>query len=123
RRTRTEARRSRRARRADSARRRSPRAPASSPGGHLSFDASRVLLELERVGRELDDPLLSMERIFSPHVDVSAGEFDHVVTGSSVSTKAQRGHRPRVDDEEILEAPGVGDVLVPGEDEVDTRAL
>src|SRR4029079_11549407 len=41
---------------------------------------------------------------------------------SRVSPKAQRGNRARVDDEEVLEPPGIRHVLVSGEDEMDARA-
>src|SRR5207244_9259970 len=67
------------------------------------------------------DLLLPVEGVLPPHVDMCAGELDHVVTGPCLSPQPQRRHRAGVDDEEILEAPGIGDVLVPGEDEVHAR--
>src|SRR5207245_4198300 len=72
---------------------------------------------------ELDDLLLAVERVLAPNVDVAAGELDHVVTGPCLAAQAQRGDRARVDDEQILEPPGVRHVLVPGEDEVHARPL
>ena len=49
--------------------------------------------------------------------------LDEVVTGPRVPPEAQRRDGPRVDDEEILEAPRVRHVLVTRQDEVDSRAL
>src|SRR5207342_3358216 len=63
-----------------------------------------------------------VERMLSPDVDVGAVELDDVVTGSSVTPQPQRRNGSRVDDEEILEPPRVGDVLVPRQDEVHVRS-
>ena len=79
---------------------------------HLPLDAARVLLVLVRVDGELDDPLLPVKRVTAPDVDVRAVDLDHVVTGARVPAQAQRGDRSRVDDEEVLEPPGVRHVLV-----------
>jgi hypothetical protein len=54
---------------------------------------------------------------------VRAGDLDQVVTGSRLAAEAEGRDGAGVDDEEILEAPGVRDVLVAREDEVDARAL
>ena len=89
---------------------------------HLGLDPAGVLLVLEGVGRELDDPLLAVERVPPPDIDMAAGDLDHVVTGPRVSPQPQRRNRPGVDDEEVLEPPGVRHVLVAGEDELDARA-
>ena len=43
---------------------------ASRPRRHLVLDPAGVLLVLERVERELDDPLLAVERVLAPDVDV-----------------------------------------------------
>ena len=56
---------------ARSAPRRSRRSP-SRARRHLGLDPAGVLLVLERVGRELDDPLLPVERMAAPDVDVAA---------------------------------------------------
>src|SRR5919197_4526621 len=95
----------------------------SSLGRHLALDARRVLLELERVGRELDDLLLAVERVLAPDGDMAAGELDDVVTGSRVAAEAERRDGAGVDDEQVLQPPRVWDVLVAGEDEVDPGAL
>ena len=50
-------------------------------------------------------------------------DLDHVVTGPRVAAQPQRRDRAGVDDEEVLEPPGVRHVLVAGEDEVDAGAL
>ena len=47
------------------------------------------------------------------------GDLDHVVTGAGIAAEPQRRDRAGVDDEQVLEPPGVRDVLVPGEHEVD----
>ena len=70
RRRRTAAPRAHRARPARSARRRSGRARAGSRRAHLVLDPRRVLLVRLRVGRELDDLLLPVERVATPDVDV-----------------------------------------------------
>ena len=85
---------------------------------HLGLDPAGVLLVLEGVGRELDDALLSVERMAAPDVDMAAGDLDHVVTGPRVPPQAQRRDRAGVDDEEVLEPPRVRDVLVTGENEL-----
>src|SRR4029079_1183315 len=90
---------------------------------HLVLDTSRVLLELERVCGELDDPLLVVVGGLPPDIHVPAFDLDQVVARSSVPPQAQRRHRARVDDEDVLQAPGIGNVLVAGENEVYPRAL
>src|SRR5579862_3903035 len=116
RRRRTATRRARRARPARSARRRSVRAHASRRA-HLVLDPGRVLLVRLRLGRELDDPLLFVERVLPPDVDMRPLDLDDVVTRASVAAESRRRDRASVDDEEVLEPPRVRDVLVPGEDE------
>src|SRR6185437_1809053 len=69
-----------RARPAHSARRRSGRSPARSCRAHLVLDPRRVFLVRLRVGRELDDPLLLVERIAAPDVHVRPVDLDDVVT-------------------------------------------
>src|SRR5439155_13588153 len=54
---------------------------------------------------------------------VRAGELDHVVTGPRVPAQAQGRHGSGVDDEEILQPPRVRHVLMPRENEIDTRTL
>src|SRR5947207_204086 len=66
---------------ARSALRRSTPAP-SSVRGHLALDPRRVLLERARLGRELDDLLLPVERVLPPDVHVVVGDLDQVVTGT-----------------------------------------
>src|SRR5919106_1839479 len=90
---------------------------------HLLLDPSRVLLELERVDRELDDPLLVVERVLAPDVDVALLDLDQVVAGPRMTPEAKRGNRARVDDEDVLQPPGVRHVLVSREHEVDARPL
>ena len=64
-----------------------------------------------------------MERVAPPDGDVRALELDDVVTGSRVPSQPQRRDRAGVDDEEILELPGVRHVLVAREHEMHLRAL
>src|SRR5256885_9313992 len=78
-----------------SSRRRHTRLQGDWSSDVCSSDLSRVLLELERVGCELDDLLLPVERVSAPHVDVRAGELDHVVTGARVAAEAKRRDRDR----------------------------
>ena len=111
-----------RARPRDSAPRRRSRQP-SPVRRHLPFDPSGVLLVRLRLRRELDDALLAVEWVLPPDVHVRPGDLDDVVTGSSVPSQAGRGNRAGVDDEEILEPPGVRHVLVAREDEIDAGAL
>src|SRR3954447_3726954 len=113
----------RRAPRGRSARRRRWREPSSRPRRDLVLDPRRVLLERPRLGRELDDPLLPVERVLAPDVDVALVDLDHVVTGARFAPEPHRGDRAGVDDEQVLQPPGVGHVLVAREDEVDARAL
>ena len=94
-----------------------------NPARHLAFDPRGVLLEGAGVGRELDDPLLPVERVLPPHVYVRPRHLDQVVTGTRLAAEARRRDGAGVDDEDVLEPPGVGDVLVAGEHEVDMRAL
>src|SRR3954463_15510834 len=90
---------------------------AGSPlGRDLPLDAPRVLLVLAGLEVELDDPLLPVERVPPPDVDVGAGDVDDVVTGPRVASEAQRRDGAGVHDEEALELPCVRHVLVPGED-------
>src|SRR5207237_3857169 len=78
---------------------------------------------LERADRELEDLRLAVERIPAPDVDMPARELDHVVTGPRLPAQAKRRDGAGVDDEEILELPGVRHVLVARENEVDAGAL
>ena len=55
--------------------------------------------------------------------DVVPVDLDDVVTGPRVSPEPQRRNRAGVDDEQVLEPPGVRHVLVAGEDEMDAGAL
>ena len=64
-----------------------------------------------------------MERIPPPHRSVVARDLDDVVTGSRVAAQAQSGNGPGVDDEQALQFPRVGHMLMTGEHEMDTRAL
>ena len=64
-----------------------------------------------------------VERVLPPDVDVGAVDLDDVVTGPSVTSQPRRRNRAGVDDEQVLEPPRVRHVLVPGEHEVDARAL
>src|SRR6266487_1214350 len=89
----------------------------------LALDARRVLLVGERVQRELDDLLLPVERVPPPDVDVRAGDLEHVVAGPRVAPQAKRRDGAGVDHEQVLEPPGVRDVLVPREDDVDPGTL
>ena len=88
---------------------------------HLVLDPRGVLLVLERLEVELDDPLLPVERVAPPDGDVRAVDLDDVVTGARVASEAERRDGAGVDDEEVLEPPRIRNVLVPGEDEVHTR--
>src|SRR5215218_7917728 len=90
---------------------------------HLVLDPRRVLLELQRLRRELDDPLLAVIGVLPPHVDVALLDLDQVVAGPRIASQAQRRDRARVYDEDVLEPPRVGDVLVSGKDEIDPRPL
>jgi hypothetical protein len=64
-----------------------------------------------------------VERVAPPDGDVRAGDLDDVVTGPRVAAEAERGDGAGVDDEQILELPGVRHVLVAREHEVDAGAL
>src|SRR4029077_1950901 len=99
------------------------RAFESSRRGHFALDSSGVFLEGPRLRRELDDPLLPVERVLAPDVHVVVGDLDQVVTGSRLAAQAMRGDRAGVDHEEVFEPPGVRNVLVAGEDDVHARAL
>src|SRR5581483_4137439 len=122
RRTRTAARRGRREPRRDSARRR--RSPGLSPRGrHLALDTRGVLLVRLRVRGELDDLLLTVERVLAPHVDVGSVDLDEVVAGTPVAPQTRGRDRAGVDDEETLELPRVGNMLVPAQHQVDARVL
>src|SRR5438309_543048 len=101
---RTAARPALRARPARSAPRRSLQARASCPRGHLVLDPRRVLLERERLGRELDDPLFAVERVLAPDVDVVLGDLDHVVTGPRLHVHPSRRECYRSYVEEVLDA-------------------
>src|SRR5215208_6563579 len=90
---------------------------------HFALDPRGVLLERPRLSRELDDLLLPVVRVTAPDVDVRFLDLDHVVTGSRVTAQAQRRDGAGVDDEEILEPPGVWNVLGAGEDEVGATTL
>src|SRR4029079_12050658 len=72
---------------------------------------------------DLDDRLVPLLRFLPQDVDVAPGDLDDVVTGPRVAAQPQRRDGAGVDDEEGLEFPRVRNMLVPGEDEVDTGAL
>src|SRR5438552_2014788 len=99
------------------------RARTSGPRRDFALDPARLLLELERVERELEDPVAAVERVLPPDLDGRAVELDDVVTGARVAAEPQAGDRARVDDEEILQPPRVRHVLVSREDEVGAGAL
>src|SRR5204862_5092330 len=90
---------------------------------HLALDPRRVLLVRLRLGRELDDALLAVERVAAPDVDVRPLDLDDVVAGPAVTSQARGRDGAGVDDEEVFEPPRIGHVLVAGPDQVDTRAL
>ena len=90
---------------------------------YLVLDPRGVLLVLERLEVELDDPLLAVERVAPPDGDVRAADLDHVVTGARLPPEPERRDGAGVHDEEVLEPPRIRNVLVPGKDEVHTRAL
>src|SRR5262245_11286140 len=93
---------------------------ASPLGNHLALDPPGVLLVLERRQVELDDALLPVERVPAPDRDVRAGHLDHVVTRPRGTPETQTGHRAGADDEEVLQAPRIGNVLVPRKHEIHT---
>src|SRR3712207_1717006 len=96
---------------------------SSPPRRHLVLDPARVLLELERVRRELDDPLLPVEGVLAPDVHVPALDLDEVGTGAPLSAQAKRRDGSHVRDEDVLAPPRVRAVLVAREDEVHACAL
>src|SRR5215212_7283649 len=95
----------------------------SSLRRHLALDPAGVLLVLERVEVELDDPFLPVEGVPPPDGDVRAGDLDDVVTGPRVAAQAQRRDGAGVDHEQVLELPRVRNVLVARQHEVHARTL
>src|SRR5207248_3898742 len=91
RRTRTAARRGRPAPSPDSAPRRSTPGSSRPRRSHFVLDPSGVLLERARLGGELDDLLLPVERVLPPDVHMVVGDLDQVVTGARLAAEALRG--------------------------------
>src|SRR2546427_3359228 len=89
---------------------------APFPGGALDMEVG--LLVLLGLARELDDRLLSLERILPVDPDPFRAHLDHVVAGPAVAAEPARRNGAGRDDEEVLEPPRIGHVLVPGEHEV-----
>ena len=56
-------------------------------------------------------------------VDMRALDLDHVVTGARVTSEPQRRNGSGVDDEQVLELPRIGNVLVTRQHEMDARPL
>src|SRR2546425_6470581 len=89
---------------------------APFPGGTLDVEVG--LLVLLGLARELDDRLLPLERILPVDPDPFRAHLDHVVTGPAVAAEPKRRNGAGCDDEEVLEPPGIGHVLVPCEHQV-----
>src|SRR5690348_13485428 len=80
--------------------------------------AQARLLVLVRLARELDDRLLALERVLAVDADPFLPHLDDVVAGSPVPAEAKRRDGAGGDHEQVLEVPGIWDVLVPGEHEL-----
>src|SRR5918993_4357786 len=72
-------------------------------------------------GVEVYDELTVFERVLAEDLHPSVVDLYDVVAGARVTPEAGRRGRPCVDDEHILELPGVRHVFVAGENEVDLR--
>ena len=91
----------------------------------VTSDSMRAVYfsKAQRLGRELDDLLLAVERVLPPDVHVRPRHLDEVVAGPGIASETERRDGAGVDDEEVLEPPRVRHVLVAREDEVDAGAL
>src|SRR5665647_3807622 len=87
------------------------------------MNGADVLLERRRGRHEVDQRLRAVEGVLADHLHAVAVEAHDVVAGLGVTAQALRTARAGVDHEQALEAPGVGHVLVPAQDEIDAALL
>src|SRR5213075_2406214 len=79
-----------------------------------------VVLHAGREG-EVRDRRLPSEGESARDLDLVTLELEHVVAGFRVAAHAERRDGPRIAQVDVLEAPDVRHVLVPGQHDVDAR--